>query len=126
MRVSATGQATSVIECGQTARYFRGVPIAEREPTRSKMPRRSSITCASGKRNWCLICGNGFAKPTERSGPEGSRTPDLLPAEQALYQLSYRPWMPDSTNQDSGYPEDASAPVPHSTIGASRHRFSRR
>ena len=25
------------------------------------------------------------------SGPEGSRTPDLLPAEQALYQLSYRP-----------------------------------
>src|SRR6266540_4988114 len=24
-------------------------------------------------------------------GPEGSRTPDLLPAEQALYQLSYRP-----------------------------------
>src|SRR5262249_2005840 len=30
-----------------------------------------------------------FSKPS--SGPEGSRTPDLLPAEQALYQLSYRP-----------------------------------
>ena len=25
------------------------------------------------------------------SGPEGSRTPDLCPAEAALYQLSYRP-----------------------------------
>jgi hypothetical protein len=24
-------------------------------------------------------------------GPEGSRTPDLCPAEAALYQLSYRP-----------------------------------
>ena len=33
----------------------------------------------------------GPKTPVPRSGPEGIRTPDLLPAEQALYHLSYRP-----------------------------------
>jgi hypothetical protein len=36
-------------------------------------------------------------------GAEGIRTPDLLPAEQALYQLSYSPRSDDSTSRSSGY-----------------------
>src|SRR5919197_859317 len=36
---------------------------------------------------WTSICG-----------PDGSRTRDLVPAEHALYQLSYRPAIRDSIN----------------------------
>ena len=34
---------------------------------------------------------SSFAKPTEDGGAEGSRTPDLLIANETLYQLSYDP-----------------------------------
>jgi hypothetical protein len=39
----------------------------------------------------CPLPGNMARDLSRLRGPEGSRTPDLLPAEQALYQLSYRP-----------------------------------
>ena len=58
-------------------------------------------------------CGYEFC------GPTGIRTPDLLAASQALYQLSYGP---------SGvrvYPEDAASGSCQSRRGASRQRRSR-
>ncbi len=53
-------------------------------------------------------------------GPKGTRTPDLLAASQALYQLSYGP-------SASGFypPVAASGPSVHVTRGASCQSFSR-
>ena len=53
------------------------------------------------------------------SGPKGIRTPDLLAASQALYQLSYGP------AGCSVYPEVAASDPSQSTSGASRHSRSR-
>jgi hypothetical protein len=52
-------------------------------------------------------------------GPKGIRTPDLLAASQALYQLSYGPWVSESTRRP-----DASGSF-HSSLGASFHNRSR-
>ncbi len=38
-----------------------------------------------------LVKRTGELKPEKKSGAKGSRTPDLLNAIQALYQLSYGP-----------------------------------
>jgi hypothetical protein len=50
----------------------------------------------------CLPCTERTDGPAwPGSGPEGIRTPDLLPAEQALYQLSYRPAEPSDFISES-------------------------
>jgi hypothetical protein len=67
----------------------------------------------------CNPIGEPSRPLTCGSGPKGIRTPDLLAASQALYQLSYGPagW--------SVYPDDIASDPFHGTSGASRQSRSR-
>jgi hypothetical protein len=65
------------------------------------------------------LASSGSGRWSFGSGPKGIRTPDLLAASQALYQLSYGPagW--------SVYPDDIAPGSSQGTSGASRHSRSR-
>jgi len=54
-------------------------------------------------------------------GPKGIRTPDLMAASHALYQLSYGPQADRKFTQ----PDEAASESCHLTLGASRHSRSR-
>jgi hypothetical protein len=62
-------------------------------------------------------------------GPEGIRTPDLLAASQAFYQLNYGP-IPGGSTRQSTYPDETASGRPasssaHASVGASRQSRSR-